>query len=309
MPAVPDSRLKGNYGAAVVMKRLSSESLVRPVAADTDVGVDLYCETRAQGRPFLHFWVQVKAGDQCKVDLAAKTASCRFECSQLVYWVRQPVPVFAALVPTEWPAQRDPDVYIVDITTQILFKGVPDSQSIILCSDYHWLSETTDCIQTFLTQVVPNTTARLQCSRGVVAASPTPDYQYVRKTPVAPILRFKSVITDQIRTTAANSILLAMAFTEQTIEVVDHRRLLARILEQFANDTHWETFCARAISSHLDQDFESALALYGEARASIQNDTLVRDEPIWRDKVRWIEKQEQRAREKAALGPDTVESK
>ena len=63
MPAVTENRLKGNYGASLVMSRLSGECLVRPVAAETDVGVDLYCETVAEGRPFLHFWLQVKAGD------------------------------------------------------------------------------------------------------------------------------------------------------------------------------------------------------------------------------------------------------
>ena len=45
MPAVTENRLKGNYGAALVVSRLSGECLVRPVAAETDVGVDLYCET------------------------------------------------------------------------------------------------------------------------------------------------------------------------------------------------------------------------------------------------------------------------
>jgi len=45
MPIADTNRLKGNYGAAYVSARLSSECLVRPVAAETDVGVDLYCET------------------------------------------------------------------------------------------------------------------------------------------------------------------------------------------------------------------------------------------------------------------------
>lgn len=47
MPTVDENRLKGNYGAAYVSARLSSECLVRPVAAETGVGVDLYCETVA----------------------------------------------------------------------------------------------------------------------------------------------------------------------------------------------------------------------------------------------------------------------
>jgi hypothetical protein len=105
MPLVPENRLKGNYGTALVMSRLSSECLVRPVAADTDVGVDLYCETVAEGtrRPFLHFWLQVKASDQCRLDANAQKASCGFDSDHLNYWKEQPVPVFVALVPSEWP--------------------------------------------------------------------------------------------------------------------------------------------------------------------------------------------------------------
>lgn len=129
MPIVPESRLKGNYGASVVMARLSGECLVRPVAVDTDVGVDLYCETVAGSQPFLHFWLQVKAGGQCERDATGNEASCRFSSDQLEYWARQPVPVFAALVPTDCPSRSEPDVYIVDVTTQILFGEFLPSQA------------------------------------------------------------------------------------------------------------------------------------------------------------------------------------
>jgi len=45
MPNVPDSSLKGNAGVWRVGKWLADGGcLVRPVAADTDIGVDLYCE-------------------------------------------------------------------------------------------------------------------------------------------------------------------------------------------------------------------------------------------------------------------------
>jgi hypothetical protein len=100
MPLVPESRLKGNYGASVLMARLSAECLVRQVAADTDVGIDLYCETVSEGQPFLHFWLQVRAGKQCKIESGGNNATCRFSRDELTYWSRQPVPVFAALVPT-----------------------------------------------------------------------------------------------------------------------------------------------------------------------------------------------------------------
>jgi hypothetical protein len=97
MPFVSENRLKGNYGTAVVMACLSSACLVRPVAVDTDVGVDLYCESVEEGTPFFHFWLQVKAGEQCRLAADETSASCSFATDHLLYWYRQPVPVFAAL--------------------------------------------------------------------------------------------------------------------------------------------------------------------------------------------------------------------
>ena len=112
MPKVDINRLKGNFGASYVSTRLSSECLVRPVAADTDVGVDLYCETIDACHPFLHFFVQVKSGKQCKINSNLSKASCYFSKDQLEYWKQQPVPVFIALVPANWPVKEDPPCII-----------------------------------------------------------------------------------------------------------------------------------------------------------------------------------------------------
>src|SRR5262245_3085691 len=100
-PLVDRTRLKGNFGANYVAAVFSTQCLVRPVAVDTDVGIDLYCETLTNGGiPFQHFWLQVKAGESIKV--RDGIASYRFDPKQLDYWSYQPVPVFAALVPTDW---------------------------------------------------------------------------------------------------------------------------------------------------------------------------------------------------------------
>ena len=296
MPTVHENRLKGNYGAAIFTARLSGECLVRPVAGDTDVGVDLYCETVAEGQPFLHFWIQVKAGDQCERSPEGGSASCRFKLDHLSYWARQPVPVFAALVPCEWPVRSEPDIYLVDITTRTLF-GVPGSHdSITLSSDYHWRAGEREAVRTFLREVVPATTARLQVSKGVVAPSPTPTPQYVRTTPLVPVARFKEVILHQVRTTAANAVLFALMPGEANNEVKEFCRVLARIVGQFDNDPHWENFMARALSHHADGDYRSALGMYARARDSIQGDEHVRDDPPWQARVRIIEQLEANAR-------------
>lgn len=72
MPIVNENCLKGNYAASYVASKLSAYCLVRPVAADTDVGIDLYCETVQENQPFLHFWMQVKSGKQCHLYKSGK---------------------------------------------------------------------------------------------------------------------------------------------------------------------------------------------------------------------------------------------
>jgi hypothetical protein len=119
-----DNTLKGQFGEAYVAARLSSDCIVR-LTTSLDVGVDLYCETIRENKAFLHFWCQVKTGKKdgrgrFKYDIANDSARYSFERKHLEYWEKQPVPVFAALVPTSWPPDPYPDVYIIDITTQRL---------------------------------------------------------------------------------------------------------------------------------------------------------------------------------------------
>lgn len=297
MPAVHESRLKGNYGASVVMARLSSECLVRPVAVDTDVGIDMYCETVAEGQPFLHFWLQVKAGDQCQVDSSSTYASCRFQHDHIEYWARQPVPVFAALVPTAWPAQSEPHIYIVDITTWILFNPEFNSHnSFTLRSDHHWPPGDRESVQAFLRKEVPEAAARLQVSRGVVAHSPTSTPQYVQRIPLVPVARFKDQILRQLRRTAAYSILFTLAPAALKVEDKEFVHLLARVVEQFGDDPHWENFMARGVSCHVAEDYTGALALYARAKAGIEGDPRVSNDPSWHETVWSIQRLEECAR-------------
>jgi hypothetical protein len=309
MPAVTESRLKGNYGAALVMSRLSGECLVRPVAADTDVGLDLYCETVAENRPFLHFWLQVRAGNQCRVDADKSSASCRFTLDHLGYWLRQPVPVFAALVPSEWPVRREPDIYIIDITTQLLtvLPG-PAQETVTLSSQYCWPADNSVSVQQFLELVVPATTARLEVSKGVIAAAPTSAPQYVQERPYVPVRRFKQKILDQLRVTAALGILYCFDDDQPTSEDLEFRRLLARIVGQFDDDCHWETFFSRAVSSHADEDYSNAVVMYEKARQSIEGDPNVRNELSWQERVQVIERLKQTAAREYPLRAEELSS-
>ena len=284
MPVVDTNRLKGNYGAAYVSACLSSECLVRPVAAETDVGVDLYCETVEDGSPFLHFWVQVKAGQQCRVSADRNSASCSFDIEHLRYWFRQPVPVFAALVPVDWPVANDPTVYVIDISSKLL-DGVA---TLTLESDYKWRPRKRQDVKDFLSRAVPISAARLQCSRGVVATVPTLRPAYELKAPLVPVTRFRLPILNQIRTTAAFSILFLHALGELNVDS-NARRLLASVVEQFGDDPHWENFMARALSYHADEQFAVAVEYYNRAKKCIEDDSNVSHLPEWKERVKGIE--------------------
>ena len=300
MPIVDTNRLKGNYGAAYVSACLSSECLVRPVAAETDVGVDLYCETVEDGSPFLHFWMQVKAGDQCRVSQDRSSASCSFDIPHLAYWFRQPVPVFAALVPVDWPVADDPAVYVIDLTSNLL-DGVPGGrESVTLKSDYVWKPPNRQDIKQFLLRAVPISAARLQCRNGLVATIPTLRPSYELKAPLVPVTRFKLSILHQIRTTSAFSILFLHALDQLNLDP-DFRKILASIIEQFGDDPHWENFMARALSYHADGQFDLAVTFYDMAKQCIENDSNVAHLPQWQDRVTTIEQLRNKAFTKEGL--------
>lgn len=288
MGTVDRNRLKGNYGASYVAACLSSECLVRPVAAETDVGVDLYCETVVDDNPFLHFWMQVKAGDQCRVSKNRSSAKCSFTVKHLSYWNHQPVPVFAALVPVNWPVATDPTVYIVDVTSRLL-GGVPAGQETVsIESDYLWQPGKREDVRQFLTGTVPVSVARLQCRQGQIASIPTLRPEYEHCSPLVPVSRFKGPILRQLRTTAARSLLILHSLGELN-EDQEFRRLLASVVEQFGDDPHWENFMSRALSHHADGEFKMASAMYKKAKQTIENDPLVRDFPSWKQTIKKIE--------------------
>ena len=289
MPTVDINRLKGNFGAAYVSTLLSSECLVRPVAADTDVGVDLYCETVKDRHPFLHFWVQVRAGTrQCPILKNRDTASCQFSLAHLRYWSRQPVPVFAALVPVKWPVKDSPTVYIVNLTSQLLVK-VPNRKK-TLRSDYTWRPNDPGEVSRFLSEVVPVTAAQLQCRHGVMAPIPTlrPSYEY--GVPEIPVICFGSKIQLQIRRTAAFSI-LSLYETRELNKGPEFRRRLASVVEQFGDLGNWEIHMAMALSYHADGDYGRAVERYDRAKGSIKNDRNVQGEsrPRWQERIAKIE--------------------
>ena len=302
VPIVDDRRLTGNAGAAQVACLLAAECLVRPVAADTDIGVDLYCETQESGTPFLHFWIQVKSGPQrIYVPQDRTWASCSFDADHLRYWGRQPVPVFGALVPVPGAGCENADVYFCDISMDIIERGVPREGSRSIRSFLRLLPGDDDGLRALLDHQVVTASARWQCHmHGVVEPLPAVRPEYFRHYPPMPIVRYQRVISEQIRTTAAFTII--QAYSQGRIGVLDVR--LRQILGQISamqDVNHWENPMAAGLSLHQDGEFASARRYYEAARDCILRDPNVTDGPFRRENVALIERLMECAEEKEGL--------
>jgi hypothetical protein len=124
-------------------------------------------------------------------------------------------------------------------------------------------------------------------------------YQYVQKYPALPVSRFKVEIREQLRKTAAFSVIFSALSGDPTTEDKEFRHLLARIVELLGDDQHWENLMSRACSSHDDGDYAQAVTLYEDAKQCILNDKKLRsrpDWPEWEEKIKMIQVLQDRAR-------------
>jgi len=223
--------------------------------------------------------------------LSGGIARCSFEIKHLEYWYRQPVPVFAALVPVEWPVKEQPNVYLIDVTSQLLdgLQAQPGADSATLASDFVLQADVPENVRLFLTQLVPASAARLQCRNGIVASIPTLTPGYVTTSPLIPVAKFKDSISGQIRKTAAFSIIFLNKLGQMGGPNADFRKMLASAVALFGDDPHWENFMARALSFHADSSFAEAVGLYEKAIQSIQGDPNVAGLELWQRQVKEIE--------------------
>ena len=173
MPSVDVNRLKGNFAQALASTWLSRMCLVRPVAEGTDIGIDLYCESIVDGVPYLHFWVQVKAipSSSVRVEGEERTARYSFDRRHLEYWDRQPIPVYALLVPVDsWPPSEPDAIFLVRVTEELVKGDLPATNSITYhTKDGFERDSLDDELRKFVTDIVPWDTSALLLRRGIVA--------------------------------------------------------------------------------------------------------------------------------------------
>lgn len=278
MPSITNEQLKGNFAENLVAEWISRACLVRPVAAGTDTGIDLYCEAIIENNPFLHFWIQVKAiGEK---DIAAKEgiefASYRFKRSHLEYWSRQPIPVYAFLVPVVgWPPKYPERIFGISITRHVVKNGLPEKDSIKL--------ETSDCTQfssidedwnQFIKQVVPTDSAILLFSKGLVSNIDFYKTEY-QHFPSGIALKYGEEILDKVRD--AVIILGSEALESETDKNQGFRRICEAVASLFISDMHELGVDFLVRSAQMDADIPRALRYVDLIKNEVRKRTDIHD--------------------------------
>lgn len=260
MPLVDESRQKGNFAESIAAAWLSRRCLVRPVSSGTDIGVELYCESLVGTSPFQHFWVQIKAISERNIGglESEEKAWYDFETRHLRYWQRQPVPVYAFLVPViGWPSPFPSRIYGVNISDELLRNGIPTKKTV----RYHttnWFDadEIDEDLDQFLSRIVPIDTAALLVPKGIVLSIEWPDEREEVHLPKGLTLKHIDVIEDAIRQTA--EICLAELVEDGSVAVANtgSRERLETILSQYEDNLTALGASAVANSAIRDGNFQ-----------------------------------------------------
>lgn len=262
IPKVDINRLKGNYAEALVAQWLSRSCLVRPVAEGTDIGVDLYCEAVVSETPYLHFWAQVKAiPSNCLSEEDGSTvASYRFQTRHLCYWERQPIPVYAFLVPVaDWPPSAIERIYGVRITEYLVRNDVPNSASVtIKTKDCFEASSLDSDLHQFISDIVPWDTSALLLRKGIVAPIPELRAQPESRFPTGIGFQYLEKTLNTIRDTAVHGLYHGLLLEHYQPSQRSLRKRFEEVAKIFEYDMHLYGLSMLVRAAHEDGDVETA---------------------------------------------------
>ena len=291
MTFVNQNRLKGNHAEALVAAWLSRTCLVRPVADGTDVGVDLYCESVLDGQPFLHFWAQIKAIPLANIRTEGERsiASYRFERKHLDYWDRQPIPVYAFLVPLDgWPPRDPQRIYGVRITEQLVRGGVPDSATALLETSECFEASSLDVdLRQFVTKIVPWDTAAMLLKRGIVAPLPESTTGENLAFPMMIGIQYLPRILTTMRDASVHGLYHGLLGERANAAILPIRQRFQALAEFFENEMHDWGLSMLVRAAHTDGDIERAKGYVTRAMARISSDESV-PAPVRAERVQKI---------------------
>ena len=283
MTTVDTNRLRGNYAQAVASAWLSRGCLVRPVSEGTDIGIDLYCEAVLEGSPYLHFWVQVKSIAVATVGVQGgkPTATYSFDRKHLEYWDRQPIPVYAFLVPLgTWPPTEPDSIFGVRITERLVKEGLPSAASVSYRTSDSFDRETVDeDIRQFVTKVVPWDTSALLLKRGIVAPLPKArkepsDEQF----PTGIGFQYLPRVLTTMRDAAVHGLYHSLLAEHYDPSWQETRKRFHGAAEYFEKDMHKYGLSMLVRSAHADGDIEKAKGYVHRALERIAIDSTLSEE-------------------------------
>jgi len=273
---------------------------VRPVAEGTDVGIDLFCETVDTGsrKPFLHFWVQVKGGKQ--VSVANAKAKCVFEAEHVNYWARQPVPVYAFLVPEDQLHDLK-TVYVVSFVRKMMKQEVPIAGHGTRTLETDLVYNTSGDLwnlNTFVDTSVKLDHMLMHIRQGVSAPWPQLSTDYVQSSIKGYRAPYADHVADQVRRSASATMTDLLDLPQLTAEQKRRLAVLADVLRPFTQgicpegywQQHWEDYVAMGRWFRLAGDRAVGDKYVRRAIEIIQGDETFKTAcPQWQDYVVGIE--------------------
>jgi len=290
---VSESLLKGNYGEHLVAQILSRSCFVRPVVGNTDVGVDLYCESIIEGKTFLHFWVQVKTSKN--IPNRQEEFKFPFKTSSLEYWAKQPVPVLALLVPLEWPPENINVIHVIDITFGILEHGIKKDQAeqsfetiphlTLPLTDEKKLS---DQLYNLLLHHLPMTVSAIFAEKGFLYPAPKPTEEYTKFFSSRYISRYIDKIGMRIHHSVSFGV---MQYIDAGNDINKLPKIIVAGLKAISDDPHYEVSEALGVLYQARKDFIKAKSYYEKAIKSIVDDTNIdHNKPPWSENMERLKK-------------------
>jgi hypothetical protein len=297
--------LAADYYVATLMAE--NGCLVRIVTEDSTTGTSLHCETdinsRGKREPFRHFWIHVRTGDRVSVIDPGKQASCLFNVRELEYWARQPVPVYAFLIPDYASGAVPRAIYYVNLSRHLSDIQFPvDKGRVTLRSDGVIRPDLRNEFRAFLKNMEPYRESPAYSTDNGEELAPHLLELYVLEPSADSGDRHWWEACEDLRRTAAMAMpglveALPQCQVEEAREFLGIlRSRLVPVVRLFADagDQHWETHYALGVDASDKGDSKRAAAHFEKAESFVTLDRKFKSEyPHWSHVVEDIRRRKQ----------------
>ena len=299
------SLLQGNWGEQFVAEKLAAcNCFVRHVPQGHDVGIDLYCETTGEdGKPFLHFWCQVKTDSNHK----GKKSNVHRKIGQkyIQYWLRQPVPVLVFVVPDLRKEKANP-YYVCKLAG--LSTSRSDSVEGVRIKNMQELDK-------FLREDLLLYTCSWGLRTGKVAPIPVPKDDYLVgflagatkgfETNIESTLKWASwrLIQDYLHNNGIDlDSPVVSDVREDAISALCHHAQALEAITLGTDDGHHVNYTTLGTFHELAREYEKALTFYGKSLEMLRTDPNLEKRKEWREwrdsEVAEVERYVQRVKRK-----------